>query len=191
MMRKPRILLDVDEVVCDFVGYYLKLAEKLTNRKYNKSQVTQWSINDALDLPQWARREIQYDLSEPFTALKLQLLPGAKEAYRELSQLADVHFATVPYHSSKTWGSDRVEWLKLHFGENVKWHLTENKYALQADVMVDDKAELVDDWATENPGLPIIWDCPWNSNYKNDRVLRLDNWTDIISVIEKELEAKK
>jgi len=188
--RPTRIMLDVDEVVCDFVGHYLTLAGKLLDREFKKEQVKAWSIADSLDLPVWAKRELQYEFSRPGAALKLDLIPGSREAYQELKSIAEIHFVTSPFEGSQTWGSDRVEWLKHYFGEDVNWHLTKHKYVVQADAMVDDKAEFCEDWANQNPGFVVIWDSPWNKSLELPNSLRTNSWDVAIPAIKTALNGR-
>ena len=48
---KPRILLDVDDVLGDFKGYYVKVANRLSGENYKVEQITGWNIDEHPPLP--------------------------------------------------------------------------------------------------------------------------------------------
>lgn len=184
MARRTRVLLDVDEVIADFVGYYLKVAGRKMFQEYNHSQVTQWCIPEALRLPDWAKREVDYELRRPGTALKLEVLPDAKDAVIAMSEIADIVFVTSPYVGSQTWANDRYEWLRHHFGDLAEHTVfARHKAPIVGEVFVDDRPENLKSWIAENTGAAIVWDKPHNQEFDHPLVKRMNQWEDVIRTV--------
>lgn len=184
MARPTRVLLDVDEVIADFIGYYLDVAGRHMATYYKPEQVTQWKLPEALNLPQWARREMDAEMRRPGVAHKLKLLPGAKDAVLALNEISEVVFVTAPYYGSLTWGNDRVEWLRHHFGDMAdKTILTRYKTPVQGDVFVDDRPENLEGWVQENTGKAVVWDKPYNRDFAHELVERVSSWERIIQIV--------
>jgi 5'(3')-deoxyribonucleotidase len=183
-MSKPRILLDVDEVVADFIGFYVSVAEKILNRKYDRDKITEWHLPTALELPVWANREIDYTLSRSGTASKIPIIAGAQEAVEQLAEFGEVVFVTAPFANSRTWASDRVEWLRANFGKNgEKVIVTDYKTPVCGEIFVDDKLDNLKPWYAEHGKTAVIWDCPHN-RYENPVGLqRTNKWGDLISLV--------
>ena len=47
-MRKPRVLVDVDGVLADFLTPAFKIIEKLTGRLYRPEEIKQWDIFETI-----------------------------------------------------------------------------------------------------------------------------------------------
>lgn len=185
---KPRVLMDVDEVIADFTGYYLKLAEKVMHTPYRREQVIKWDIGKCLDLPAWATREITYELRRPDTALKLDTLPGSVEAVKQLAEISEIYFVTSPYWGSLTWASDREAWLVHHFGDLGERVIhTKFKAPISGDFLLDDKPENILDWGLAQDGVPILWNQIHNRGFNEKKesipILRYDSWEKVIGLV--------
>jgi 5'-nucleotidase len=74
-------------------------------------------------------------------------VPGAIEAYRELSQLFDTYIlSTAPWDNPSGW-SDKLLWVKQHLGgdrDDVAYKrliLTHHKNLLRGDFLIDDRTK--------------------------------------------------
>ena len=81
----------------------------------------------------------------------MQPMPGAIEAFHELSGLFDTYIlSTAPWHNPSAW-QHKIEWVHLHFGENEKLRkgkknpaykrliLSHHKNLNRGDFLVDDR----------------------------------------------------
>lgn len=163
-VRKPRVLLDVDGVLADFVGGYLRLLAEHTGIVATHEQVTQFDIGASLGLTkdQAARMKRAVGSAEQF-ARSLSPLPGAIEGVRALQEVADVWIATSPWNSNPTWCHDREWWLKEHFGiPHARVTHTSAKHMLRGDFLVDDKTETLQKWLAEGQSGAVQWETPHN-----------------------------
>lgn len=180
-----RVLLDVDGVIADFSGLYLRLATIITGCPYSVNEVTEWNIAKAIKLPEWAKEKLNGRLSIPGLAREIEALPGAVRAVKRIAEIADVYFVTAPLAVCPTWAADREAWLVEHFGASLGGRVisTSHKGPIAGDVMIDDKPENLDDWVSAgHDGVPLLWDAPYNRKSRAGR--RVGNWREAITVIE-------
>ena len=73
----------------------------------------------------------------------MQPMPGAIEAYHELSQLFDTYIlSTAPWENPSAW-SDKLEWVKRHLGApaHKRLILSHNKHLNRGHYLVDDRSK--------------------------------------------------
>jgi 5'(3')-deoxyribonucleotidase len=71
----------------------------------------------------------------------MQPIPGAVEAYRELSEIFDTYIAsTAPWNNVQAWTEKRI-WVEAYLGEPAQKRLilTHHKNLLRGDFIVDDR----------------------------------------------------
>ncbi len=71
----------------------------------------------------------------------MQPMPGAVEAYRELSKIFDTYIAsTAPWNNVQAWTEKRI-WVEAYLGEPAQKRLilTHHKNLLRGDFIVDDR----------------------------------------------------
>lgn len=166
-MRK-RLLCDVDGVIADFSGFYLKLVERVCGCVYAREQVTQWSMKDSLGLPDWVEEDVNRLIHEPGSGRTIEAFPGAVEAVRALSAAYDLYFVTSPFSSAPTWVHDREQWLDDRFGRELARKVvhTDRKYLVAGDAIVDDKPSHVEEWSAAHPtGVAVLWSTPANASF--------------------------
>lgn len=170
---RPRILLDVDGVLADFVSAYLDIVERVTGRRYQPHDVTSFDIGESLGLARAESAACKRALgNSPCVARTLGIYPGAREGVRRLNEIADVYIVTSPWNSNPTWTHDREWWLHEHFRiPHSRIVHTSAKHLCRGDFLVDDRTETLRQWHVEHPGgIAVQWRTPHN---------RLDGWNGI------------
>lgn len=74
---------------------------------------------------------------------KMQPIPGAVEAFRELSELFDTYLlSTAPWENPSAW-SDKLLWVKQHLGQPAykRLILSHHKNLNRGDFIVDDRTK--------------------------------------------------
>jgi 5'(3')-deoxyribonucleotidase len=106
-----RIYIDMDGVLCDFMGAY---------RKYK----------DTHEFPQ-SKIGIFKDLDP---------LPGAIESFKLLFYLYDVWILTRPSFRNLHCYTEKAEWVKNHLGQEAleKMIISGDKSLLKGDILIDD-----------------------------------------------------
>lgn len=178
---RPRILLDIDGVVADFVSTALNFLANDCGLVYRHDDVTTWEIKDALDLSAGHRMALDAYLQTPGTCARMQAYPDVQiEALREF---ADVVAVTAPFNS-ETWAHERLCWLYDQFGfEREDVISTHGKHHVAGDYFVDDNVQNVRKWAEANPeNVPILFSRPWNEN-EDWSGARVSNWFELLTLI--------
>jgi len=163
---RPRILLDVDGVLADYLAAVLPLVLAVTGRRYAHADVVQWDFAKALGLSDDETERVHALTREPGFCAGIPVLPGAPEGVRALRGHADVYFTTSPTHGLH-WYYERTEWLVRHFDASVEHVLhVKHKEVVAGDVIVDDKPEHVVEWYRHHPGgHAVLWDQLYNRGW--------------------------
>lgn len=180
-----RVLIDVDEVIADFSGYFVKTAEYILNRKLKIINPNSWSVKDSYNLSSKDLNRVYFTINSERTALNLDIFPESKENVIKLFNNHDVWFVTAPLVTNKTWEYDRRKWFDKHFPTNFKEKIifTEDKSIISGDLLIDDKLLNLEAWKLNNKGTPILWGRDNNKKYK-DRCIRVESWEEVFSFIE-------
>lgn len=183
--RKPRILVDVDGVIADFCGGFLKLINAQFGTEYTPADITDYDIAKAL---RWSpeRTEAAYDLithCDRFAAM-LEPLPGAQTGVARLLEIGEVYAVMSPWWSNKTWVHDRNNWLFERFGIGAGRVVhTAAKHLVAGDVLIDDKTSTCEEWRAAWPnGLAVQWATPHNRRDVWDGPCAT-NWDELIDIV--------
>ena len=182
-LKRPRVLLDVDGVLADFLTEFLEFGNTLTGKKYKKEDIKKWNIFSYFD-EENCQKCIKH-LSDPGFANKLKPYSGSIEALEEIKKLAEVFIVTVPVYSSLTWVYERTNWLSRHFNISSD-HIvyTASKELVSGDVFVDDRPEHVSLWKKYNPsGVAILWSQEYNKQHEIICDYRTNSWNELIQII--------
>jgi len=180
------VLLDVDGVLADFLGFAIQTMEELSGRTYTREQFTDWDLFQTFD-PAW-KHEFFYECARPGVAARLARYEGVSEGVSRLQGVAEVYAVTAPMRNSPFWYTDRAGWLSRQVGiPDTHLVYTEAKHLCRGDVFVDDKPENVMAWTKENPdGIGLLWEAPYN---RLDRGLtRATSWDDVVEAVRLQTE---
>jgi 5'(3')-deoxyribonucleotidase len=181
MARRPRVLLDVDGVVADFVQLMVNAVRNLNFCDIPINwRPTKWDVAKELKLTDKQEDEVYDVLRLPGSAKMLLPFPGAVEGVKRIASMFDVAFVTTPVEGSQTWCFDRTEWLITHFGEELgnRWVFTDHKYLVFGDFLVDDKPENCLEFKRAWPMcVPLRWLSPGMSIQKG--LVHVSTWKEV------------
>lgn len=169
----PRVLLDVDDVLCSFIGGVCKLVREHTGLEPVPEDVDRFDFIAALGLDSVVSQQIKSAISRrPRWWRSLDPLPGARDGLDRLRAVADVWIVTSPWWTCETWLGDRLAWLDAHMGVPAsRVVMTGAKHLVIGDYIIDDRTETLREWQAAHPnGTAIQWITPHN---------RLDGWTGV------------
>jgi 5'(3')-deoxyribonucleotidase len=167
------IFLDMDDVLCDFVGGVLRLVHREDALQHWPTG--QWHIHKVLGIDSHELQSVIDHHGEHFWA-GLKPLPWAEELVHICESFATVSIASIPSHSPYS-AAGKLQWIERHFPKfSREYDLCTNKARLATDccVLIDDNERNTDEFQ-EAGGRGVLFPQPWNSYsvYKNaldDRV---------------------
>lgn len=113
-MKKPRLYIDMDGVLCNFFKAALEALRENPEQKYPQAQ---WGF-----------------------FLKLEEIPGAIEAVNKLQEKYDVWILTRPSFHNVNCFTEKAQWIWDHLGFDMlqKTIMSGDKSLLKGDYLIDD-----------------------------------------------------
>ena len=182
-VKRKRVLMDVDEVLCGFYEPVLEAAHRRLGINWTlEENVTCW---DVFELFTAHERFILYDeMCTPGFCSTFKVKEGAQEAIEEIRSIADVTPVTRQF-PSPTWVHDRALWLEKHFG--FKEHEIVNtaaKHLVKGDAFLDDNPQNVISWQQAHPeGVGMLWHTRATRDESQHDHFRVHSWVDFIQKI--------
>lgn len=180
-----RVLVDVDGVLSDFFAGAKPILHEYTGVSYDFETLKTWDIFE--NLPKEIEDACFARFAESGFCGGLEVLPGAQEGLAKVQALANVYIVTSPMHT-RHWVYERTNWLEKHFNiPRKKIIQAPCKYVVDGDILVDDRAENIREWAEHHPdGTGVLWAAPHNLHEPiPENVVRLSQWDDVVTLIEK------
>ncbi len=175
-MMKPRIALDMDEVIADVSPKFLDLYEREFGTRLQKEDYWGkkiYQINGATKV-----RDFLHDKG---FFLDLPVMPGSQEVVRTLTEHYDV-FITTAAMEFRASLEDKYDWLLQHF-PFIPWRnfvFCGDKSILRADYMIDDHVNNLEVFQ----GKGLLYTA--SHNIHEERFTRVDSWEDIAAFFEQE-----
>ena len=161
-MSSPRVIVDVDGVVADFLGHLLPAIGYEAGRE----TIVDYDIKKFLSLAQQERMD--QVLREPSFWQTLPVMSGALEGIDEIRERGhEIVWATSPWLPCAGWESIRRDWLKRHFDVAFQEIVyTFRKDVLTAEFYIDDRPESVVAWQrAHSRGIAFLYDAPYNAEF--------------------------
>ena len=173
---KPRIALDMDEVIAEIAPKFLDLYEqkygvRLRRQDYWRKKIYQ--INGAV--------EIRNHLFEKGFFRDLPVMPHSQEVVRELQEYYDIFIVTAAMEFRNSF-EDKYDWLQEHFPD-LPWRnvvFCGDKSIIQADYMIDDHPHNLETFR----GKALLFTA--SHNLDEHRFTRVNDWLEIRDFFQKE-----
>ncbi len=189
-LELPRMAVDVDGVVGNFMKAACKVIVDVTGRPFGPSDWTSWDMIDSANLTQKETDECFRRMHQPGWCRAIETYPGAVEGINRARKVADVAFLTSPMGESPYWAFEREHWLRDLFGAKGRIISTEAKDWCAADALVEDKEKNLTAWLKSNPrGLGLIWSQPYNLT-PSPRLRVVRSWDDVLSEFDQHLSRR-
>jgi len=184
-MKKKKILIDVDEVICD--SGFLYLVNKFLNTNYKIDDFTEYYIDDyVLKDDETKEKFYQYYLQHNSYDYAT-LLPNAYEVIEKLNCKYDVYIcsACVMFcliNNSGKFFMDKYDWLikTFPFLNPNNFILTNSKNIIKADIQIDDRLSNLEG----DISIKLLFDSYHNKNISDSElqsknIIRVNNWKEI------------
>ncbi|KAM9044830.1 5'(3')-deoxyribonucleotidase, mitochondrial isoform 2-T2 [Megaptera novaeangliae] len=157
--RALRVLVDMDGVLADFEGGFLrKFRARFPDQPFIALEDRRgfW-VSEQYDRlqPGLSEKAISIWESENFF-FDLEPLPGAVEAVKQMANLesTDVFICTSPIKMYKYCPFEKYAWVEKHFGPDFLEQivLTRDKTVVSADLLIDDRVDITGKWPAAGEG---------------------------------------
>lgn len=164
---KPRVLVDVDGCMANFIAPALEIAKLHFGMHAEHDMITEWEVPRALGIKDHEEIMRFYEPMRSFGYCRaIPPYTGAREALDELRAFADVRALTAPFRS-KFWMHEREAWLVEVMGFDRKHIIFADKTEKPfhgGDYLIEDHVETVQAWSEVSNGFRhgILMDRPYN-----------------------------
>lgn len=187
---RPRIWIDVDGVLAQFVPVYLQLIKEHTGREHSVCDVTDHNFRKCVASPDedehvW-RNMVD---ARPGLVRGLAEVDGARAALESLRLIAQVGALTSP-HLGPFWMHERALWLMDMGFSKREIIFASDKSHVAGDVFIDDHGDNCAAWQAQNPGgTALLFDAPWNRRTQAT-VQRVHDWHEAVSAVRRHLQGE-
>lgn len=186
----PTILLDLDEVLADWVGEFVRrFQERYPHLPcVPQAERTDYNQNAYHPSPE-ERAAMNAVLHEPGYYAALEPIPGSRQAVREMRKAGfDVAICTKSFLSHATCASEKFEWVRRVHGQTMAGAttITSDKTRVLGDVLIDDHPAVTG--KNETPAwTQLRFTRPHNAHLPGPR---FDDWADWETAVGAVLDAR-
>ncbi|MCK4224188.1 MAG: cytidine deaminase [candidate division Zixibacteria bacterium] len=179
-MKRNKIFLDLDNVICDSDKVVRGLITKHLNISAKKQDVVEFDYWRALDYPKRHEKDIWKEFHSK-TCLIAKPVRYSIDAIRRLALFADVHILTARPRSAT---SPTKKWLTKHKIPCVSLRFSTESQKISVvsssnqALLVEDRGETAEEIARAGKKV-VLFDNPWNKAFGHKNIIRLKNWPSI------------
>ncbi|PHN08097.1 5'(3')-deoxyribonucleotidase [Flavilitoribacter nigricans DSM 23189 = NBRC 102662] len=167
---KPRIAIDMDEVMADIEPKFQKIYEREFGEKITRDDYWGQKIYETRD----ETRYIRDFLHDKGFFRDLEVMPDSQEVIRELMEDHEIFITTAAMEFRSSF-EDKYDWLQEHF-PFLHWKnfvFCGDKSIIRADYMIDDHVRNLESFQ----GTGLLFTA--SHNIHEDRFTRVDNWQQV------------
>lgn len=174
---KPRIAIDMDEVIADVVPKFKELFEATFKRKVRKEDYwgkKVYQIEGAL--------HIRKSLQEKGFFADLPVMPDSQEVIRELMEEYEIYIVTAAMEFRNSL-EDKYDWMARHF-PFIPWQnivMCGDKSIIGTDFMIDDHIHNLESFS----GHGVLFTA--SHNIHETRFTRVNNWSEVRNLFLEEI----
>jgi 5'(3')-deoxyribonucleotidase len=171
MHRKPRIAIDMDEVLADTIDKLIELYKERHQHEVLLADMHGKEFRETL--PLHLSGSVRPYINERGFFRDLKVMPGSQEVVKALTENYDVYIASAAMEFKYSL-EDKQAWLEEHF-PFISWTniIFCGHKILDVDIMIDDR---IKNFATFN-GRKLLYSSP--HNFLIDDFERVNNWHDV------------
>lgn len=192
MPKQLTILVDMDDVCEDLLEGWLNWLNKTYETYIVKEEITEWSMSKCLkkyiDSNKFKNEDIYKPLYDPEFWNTLNPLPDAVDGLKLLNDKNIVFIATNSHYKTIR---PKVDNCLFKYFPFLYWDqiiTIKDKYLINADVLIDDNYDNIFNFVHANENrIGLLMNAPYNKNIEdyNERIIRVNNWKEIIYEIER------
>lgn len=181
-MPESDFLIDVDEVLADFVNAAIPIVSRVLGRAWGLADCPDDNWDMFAVLTDDEKAQVFERLNDRFFCSSLKPTAGSQDFIRELRTKRNVYALTAPHHGSFYWVVERNQWLGDHFGFDKKHVVhTDAKFLCKGSEFLDDNPNHVARWQGRHPeGHGMLWSTAHNKRLQGHDALRVHSWAEVL-----------
>lgn len=182
MAQDKIVLVDMDSVIADFEGGFLKKWRAKHPDKYHIPLNERTTFALIEQYPPELIELVRGIYYAPRFFLELEPISGSIDALHQMKEAGiNIFFCTSPLRHYEHCVVEKYQWIDQHFGP--EWTeqiiLTRDKTAIRGDILIDDKPHIIG--AYTPTWEHVLYHQPYNQQINSKK--RLRNWQDWQNVI--------
>jgi len=185
--------IDFDDVITEFTETLMNYYHKKHGKKVTLDQILIWDWRIYWEIP---KQEAIKRVDDFHESHKVTELPPLKDAISSLNEIIKNNKVFIITGRPTRFKNKVEEWLKhhlkkkleiIHAGEFHKGQAAtkaEICKELNIPIMIEDTGETALDCTKEGIQI-ILFNKPWNKNFKHHNILRVENWNEALKMINK------
>ncbi|MEL6672538.1 MAG: 5'(3')-deoxyribonucleotidase [Bacteroidota bacterium] len=171
-----RIAIDMDEVMADAVGVFLKWYERDFGEKIDRAALIGGHVADAL--PKDRRKILRKYVHTPGFFSEMEVMEGAVEVIQALQGKYEIYIASAAQQFRNSL-AEKHQWLETHFPfiSWKNWVFCGDKSILQADILIDDHVRNLQAFR----GKGILYTSTHNT--EDTEFPRVNNWQEVADML--------
>lgn len=187
-----RIILDQDQVICDWVKRILEWYNEDKGTSFTKTDIKTWNMTMNLgpESEDFLRSSMRYpELYRDLDPIECSL-KGVKKL---IDNGHDVIIATAVPKCAGIAYHGKLEWLRrnMPFFPLNNFIAIQRKDLLDADVLLDDGLHNISQWVKMDNRIGVVFDNPWNKCDKDitqfgsgSKLRRVKHWNEFLKLID-------
>jgi 5'(3')-deoxyribonucleotidase/uncharacterized protein with PQ loop repeat len=174
--RRPRIAVDMDEVIADSLTYHLSVYNRATGENVTPEHIREKGLKASIPLE---HREVFARLPHEDGFFEdLGVIENCQHALQRLSSEYDVFIASAAMEVPNSFDA-KFRWLQKHFPfiptSNIVF--CGNKEIIDADYLIDDRSRHF----ARFRGNGVLFTAPHNA--REHAQLRVNNWNEVLAIL--------
>lgn len=176
-MRKLKILVDMDSIACDTLPYWLDRIAQDTGVRAKVDDIKLWALDKCPPLDRVDPRLIFGVLQEPGFIQGIPPMSGVAKALKSLMDDGHQVMIATARHGPVSM-PESLSWMRQHLpfmSPEKQTAFLYDKEWLEADVIIDDKAEMLEKYLNKHPkAIAMTITYPYNADLTHTRLGRVD-----------------
>jgi len=180
-MKKLKLAVDIDDVVAEFVPYFIERFNAKMRTNYNINDIKSYDLGYWINVPQEEIFKMTQQMQVNREYEKLKPVEGVLEHLAKLN--SDGH--TIDFITARTNATSTLRWLKEHQIGFNELFMGADKITLlkilRPDVYIEDNSQYL--LKQTGAGLKIVYSKPWNTNIKRtSNLIVATSWKQIYKI---------
>lgn len=169
-MKTKKIGIDIDGVLLDTIGLYLKHYNSMKKTEYEKEDITEFNFGELINDKNYMNFFEQLNFYE--CELLDENAPKTINYWKKLGYKIDLITNSSVY--TVTTKCNRLKFLGINFDSVIRTDSKKGEFSKNYDIIIDDSAENLEDIIIHG-GRAVCYNQPWNKNWTGERVYNFNH----------------